>query len=87
MQDTERSVQQLQLPPGCGDPIVEGDAHFIHPVEEVAESLAEMNNRKARALRHECDSGDVTQGGAWALKARRVLAWNLLFEDATRFDF
>jgi hypothetical protein len=46
MQDTEPSVQQLQLPPGCGDPIVEGDAHFIHPVEEVAESLAEMNNRK-----------------------------------------
>lgn len=162
MQDTEPSVQQLQLPPGYGNPkkklswgdvkrdledapnywvastrpdgrphvvprdglwlddtwyyggsdstvhnrnlqhnralamhigdgmraiIVEGDADFIHPVGEIAERLPDMNNRKYGHYGMDATAETYTKGGVWALKARRVLAWNLLFEDATRFDF
>ena len=28
-----------------------------------------------------------TKRGIWALRAARVIAWNVLFEDATRFTF
>jgi hypothetical protein len=33
------------------------------------------------------NTAETYDTGIWALKARRAVAWNLLFEDATRFTF
>jgi nitroimidazol reductase NimA-like FMN-containing flavoprotein (pyridoxamine 5'-phosphate oxidase superfamily) len=67
--------------------IVEGDAEFVRPPQGTAEQLAEISNRKYAHYGMNNTPETYTKRGIWALKARRVIAWNLLFEDATRFLF
>jgi Pyridoxamine 5'-phosphate oxidase len=66
--------------------IVEGKADFVHPPSDVAERLADANNRKYAHYGMKATPETYT-AGVWALKARRVLAWNVLPVDATRFEF
>jgi hypothetical protein len=67
--------------------IVEGDADFIHTTQAVAQRLSDENKRKYSHYGIEMPPETYMERGVWALKARRVLAWNTLFEDATRFTF
>ncbi|HWL64413.1 MAG TPA: pyridoxamine 5'-phosphate oxidase family protein [Actinomycetota bacterium] len=67
--------------------MVEGESHFVKPPQEIAEQLAEISNRKYAHYGMNNTPETYTERGIWALKARRVIAWNVLFEDATRFVF
>ena len=67
--------------------IVEGESRFVKPPQEIAEKLAEINNVKYAHYGMNSTPETYTKGGTLALKAKRVIAWNLLFEDATRFVF
>ena len=67
--------------------IVEGDSRFVKTSQETGQKLAEINNVKYAHYGMNSTAETYTQGGTWALKATRVIAWNLLFEDATRFVF
>ena len=67
--------------------IVEGEAHHTRTSREIAERLAEINNDKYAHYGMDMKPEVYTTRGIWALEARRVLAWNILFEDATRFTF
>ena len=67
--------------------IVEGQAEFVHPPRDIAEHLSKENDRKYSHYGMEMTPETYTERGIWALKAERILAWNLLFEDATRFTF
>ena len=67
--------------------IVEGETHFVKTSQEIAERLSEVNNVKYARYGMTSTPETYTQGGTWALKAKRVIAWNILFEDATRFLF
>jgi hypothetical protein len=67
--------------------IVEGETHFVKTSQEIGEKLAEVNNVKYAHYGMNSTAETYTQGGTWALKATRVIAWNVLFEDATRFVF
>lgn len=66
--------------------IVEGTAEKVAPPEDVAVRLAEASNRKYAHYGMNATAASYT-AGVWALKPSRVLAWNALYEDATRFDF
>lgn len=67
--------------------IVEGETHFVKTSLEIAEKLSEVNNVKYAHYGMTSTPETYTQGGTWALRAKRVIAWNVLFEDATRFVF
>jgi hypothetical protein len=67
--------------------IVEGDAEFTKVESGVAAQLAEMNNTKYAHYGMNSKPEDYSTRGTLSLKAKRVIAWNLLFEDATRFVF
>jgi pyridoxamine 5'-phosphate oxidase-like protein len=67
--------------------IVEGDVEHVHPPQDIAERLAEVNNRKYAHYGMNATAETYTKRGTWALKARRILAWDFLPEDATRFIF
>ena len=67
--------------------IVEGESHFAKPPRETAERLVAISNVKYAHYGMNDTPETYTERGIWALKARRVIAWNLLFEDATRFVF
>jgi hypothetical protein len=67
--------------------IVEGEARHVTTERETAERLAEISNVKYSHYGLEITPDTYTTSGTWALSARRVLAWNTLFEDATRFIF
>jgi hypothetical protein len=67
--------------------IVEGESHFVKTSQEVGKQLAEMNNVKYAHYGMNSKASDYAKRGIWALQAVRVIAWNVLFEDATRFRF
>ena len=67
--------------------IVEGDAKFVKLEHPIAAKLAEMNNTKYAHYGMNSKAEDYSERGIWSLKAKRVLAWNFLPEDATRFVF
>jgi nitroimidazol reductase NimA-like FMN-containing flavoprotein (pyridoxamine 5'-phosphate oxidase superfamily) len=67
--------------------IVEGDAEIVKTDQDTAERLAKINNTKYAHYGMNSKPEDYTTRGILALKAKRVIAWNLLFEDATRFTF
>jgi hypothetical protein len=67
--------------------IVEGEARFVRPPQDVAEQLAEISNRKYAHYGMKNTPETYTGRGIWALEARRILAWNVLYKDATRFRF
>jgi hypothetical protein len=87
-----RNLQQnrslaMHIGDGMKAIIVEGETDFVHATKDVAERLAAENERKYSHYGIEMTPQTYMEIGVWALKARRVLAWNSLFEDATRFTF
>lgn len=67
--------------------IVEGEARYVRLPQAIAERLSEMNNRKYAHYGLNTTAETYTTRGIWALRVRRVLAWNSLPIDATRFTF
>jgi hypothetical protein len=62
--------------------IVEGVAAWVVPSKGAARELAAASKAK-----YGWGSAASYAGGVWLLRPRRVLAWNVLFRDATRFTF
>lgn len=67
--------------------IVEGDVRHETPERDVAQRLPGVSNTKYAHYGMEQTAHLYTSRGTCALKARRVLAWTNLPEDATRFLF
>ena len=63
--------------------IVEGRAEWVTPAAEVAERLATASREKYGYA----PPPQAYRDGVWALRTHRVLAWNSLPRDATRFTF
>lgn len=72
LEDAERAV------------IVEGEVGTIRPGSDLAVRLAETSNAKYRMGQRPADyeGQEVCE-----LRPRLVLAWNVLYKDATRFTF
>jgi hypothetical protein len=64
-----------------------GEVAVASPTREVAQQLSDINNEKYKHYGMNTTAETYMSRGYWALKARRVIAWNVLFEDATRFVF
>jgi len=67
--------------------IVEGEAKHVRLELEVAQRLADVNNRKYSHYGLNTKADIYVTRGTLELKARRVLAWTNLPENATRFIF
>lgn len=67
--------------------MVEGRSEFVKTDRPTGEKLAEMTNSKYAHYGYNNTYKEYTDRGIWAVTARRVIAWNVLFEDATRFVF
>ena len=67
--------------------IVEGNAEKSTPEREVAERMAEQHNRKYSHYGEIATPEGYMKEPTLCLKARRILAWTFLPEDATRFTF
>jgi hypothetical protein len=67
--------------------IVEGEVVTASPTLEIAQHISDVNNVKYKHYGVNTTAETYTGGGYLALKARRVLAWTFLPEDATRFVF
>lgn len=76
----------MHIGEGLNAIIVEGEAAFIKPPREIAARIAEAHNRKYRHY-GTAKAETYTRKGTWSLKAKRVLAWTNLPENATRFLF
>jgi hypothetical protein len=72
LEDAERAV------------IVEGEVRMIRPDYALAVRLADASNAKYGM---DQSVGDYEGAQIDELRARVVLAWNVLYEDATRFTF
>ena len=66
--------------------IVEGESTLIRPSPELATRLA-VAGQKYEELGYAPTAESYVQSDVWATSPRRVLAWNVLFQDATRFRF
>jgi hypothetical protein len=73
----------LHLEDGESAVIVEGVAKWVRPSRAVAQRLAAT----ARAKYGYAQSAASYQEGVWRLQPAKVLAWNTLYVDATRFRF
>ena len=73
----------LHLEDGESAVIVEGVAEWVTPSRAVAQRLAAA----AEAKYGYAQSADSYQEGVWRLQPVKVLAWNTLYVDATRFRF
>jgi nitroimidazol reductase NimA-like FMN-containing flavoprotein (pyridoxamine 5'-phosphate oxidase superfamily) len=67
--------------------VMEGEAEVLHPRGQAAQRLADANNTKYAHYGMNTKAETYTKRGTLAVRARRVIAWNVLFEDATRFTF
>jgi|GEM_PF-717145 len=67
--------------------IVEGEVKHIIPERDFADRLADASNNKYSHYGLNLTADTYVANGTWALKARRVLAWTNLPENATRFRF
>lgn len=63
--------------------IVEGVAEWVKPSKTVAQRLAKATTAKYGYPQSASDY----LGGVWRLQPAKVLAWNTLYVDATRFLF
>jgi nitroimidazol reductase NimA-like FMN-containing flavoprotein (pyridoxamine 5'-phosphate oxidase superfamily) len=72
----------LHLEDAIAAVIVEGTAELIAPSRDDAERLAAASKSK-----YGWGSIDSYLSGVWLLRPTRVLAWNALNRDATRFNF
>jgi hypothetical protein len=67
--------------------IVEGEVSKASPTLDVAQHLSDVNNVKYAHYGVDTTAETYMSGDYLALRARRVLAWTFLPEDATRFSF
>jgi Pyridoxamine 5'-phosphate oxidase len=67
--------------------IVEGLSHHMIPAPDLAKQLADANNVKYAHYGMNITADMYLTRGTWALEAKRVIAWNEVFNDATRFTF
>lgn len=67
--------------------IVEGEVATASPTREIAQRLSDTTNVKYAHYDMNTTADTYLSGDYLALKARRVLAWTFLPEDATRFLF
>jgi hypothetical protein len=72
----------LHLEDATAAVIVEGTASWVVPSRAAARSLAAASKAK-----YGWGQAASYAGGIWLLRPARVLAWNTLFRDATRFTF
>ena len=72
----------LHLEDATAAVIVEGTAAWVMPSRAAARELAAASKAK-----YGWGSASSYAGGVWLLRPARVLAWNTLFRDATRFTF
>jgi Pyridoxamine 5'-phosphate oxidase len=73
----------LHTESGQSPVIVEGDAEWHTPDLVQAQRLADVANRKY-------SYGSTPESylrGVWRIRPRTVIAWTVLYEDATRFAF
>jgi hypothetical protein len=73
----------LHLEDGEAAVIVEGIAEWVVPSKTVAQRLATATTAKYGYPQSASDSLE----GVWRLRPAKVLAWNTLYIDATRFLF
>jgi general stress protein 26 len=73
----------LHLEDGESAVIVEGVAEWVTPSRAVAQRLAAA----AKSKYGYAQSAASYQEGVWRLQPVKVLAWNTLYVDATRFRF
>ena len=73
----------LHLEDGESAVIVEGTAEWVNPSKTVAQRLAAA----ATAKYGYSQSAKAYLAGVWRLQPAKVLAWNQLYVDATRFQF
>jgi hypothetical protein len=73
----------LHLEDGESAVIVEGVAEWVTPSRAVAQQLVAA----AKAKYGYAQSASSYQEGVWRLQPVKVLAWNTLYVDATRFRF
>ena len=73
----------LHLEDGESAVIVEGIAEWVEPEKAVARRLAEATTAK---YGYPQSASDYLEG-QWRLQPAKVLAWNTLYVDATRFLF
>lgn len=66
--------------------IVEGESTSMRPSRPLAVRLAEAG-RKYASLGYAPTVKSYLQSDVWRTTPRRVLAWNVLYQDATRFRF
>jgi hypothetical protein len=67
--------------------IVEGTIDEVTPSPEDAQRLADAQNTKYAGYGMNATADTYLQGGVFALRADRVLAWTDLAQNATRFLF
>ena len=72
----------VHLPDPVAAVIVEGRAEWVRVPADLRKRLAEASKDK-----YGYAPPGAYSHGVWALCPRRVLAWNSLPEDATRFTF
>jgi nitroimidazol reductase NimA-like FMN-containing flavoprotein (pyridoxamine 5'-phosphate oxidase superfamily) len=77
----------LHIGDGMKAIIVEGTADRQALTRATAERLANVNNTKYKHYGMNATAEQYIKEPPMCLKAERVIAWNLLFEDATRFTF
>ena len=73
----------LHLESGQSPAIVEGTATRHSPTRQEAQQLAQASNAKYGYG----STAASYRGGVWRLRPRVVIAWTVLYEDATRFRF
>ena len=71
----------VHLESGESPVIAEGTAEWYQPSEDESRQLAKATQAKYGYPA----SADVYRPGTWRLPPARVLAWNVLYQDATRF--
>lgn len=67
--------------------IVEGEVAKAAPTKEIAQQISDVNNVKYAHYGMNTTADTYMSGDYLALRARRVIAWTFLPEDATRFTF
>jgi Pyridoxamine 5'-phosphate oxidase len=77
----------MHIGDGIKATIVEGEVTKASPTRQVAQRLSDVNNVKYEHYGMNTTADTYLSGDYLALRARRVIAWTFLPEDATRFVF
>ena len=75
----------VHLESGSDVVILHGEAEELGGEDrELAKRLADASNEK---YGYGTKAGDYLAGGTFAFTPRKVIAWKMLFKDATRWEF